>query len=30
MGDAGRERVRQRFLSLREIGDTLSLLEKLR
>jgi trehalose synthase len=30
MGQAGRERVRERFLSLREIQDTLVLIEKLR
>jgi len=30
MGEAGRERVRERFLSLREIEDTLGLIEKLR
>ena len=30
MGQAGRERVRERFLSLREIEDTLALIEKLR
>jgi trehalose synthase len=30
MGEAGRERVRERFLSLRELTDTLALIEKLR